>query len=340
MKVLIVRVGAMGDVLHALPAVAALRAERPDWEIDWAVDPRWEGLLVGDDGRGPIVNRVHLVPTKEWSRAPLSVATVQSVLRLRKTLRAAQYDLVVDMQGTLRSGVIGWMAGGSKFVGYSDPRESAAAQLYGQKLQRRGVHVVEQGAALLGEACGVALPARAVALPRVSWAENWAELEAVVARPLCVLGAGGGWGAKQWPAARYGELAVRLRRMGFDVAVNAPRKDDAVAGRVVEASDGAARMIVCNVTGLTALLRRTDLFVGGDTGPTHLAAALAVPVVALFGPTDPARNGPWGPGVCKVLRDPASVTSYKRRDEVDAGLARIAVEDVLEAIENTGNAGI
>jgi len=109
-----------------------------------------------------------------------------------------------------------------------------------------------------------------------------------------------------------------------------------VAVSVVEASDGAVRMIVCNVTGLTALLRRTDMFVGGDTGPTHLAAALAVPVVALFGPTDPARNGPWGPGVCKVLRDSAAVTSYKRRAEVDAGLARIAVEDVLEAIEDLG----
>ena len=332
MKVLIVRVGAMGDVLHALPAVAALRAERPDWVIDWAVDTRWAALLADGNKRGPIVNAVHLAPTKDWSRKPFSWATLTSVLGLRRKLRKAKYDLVVDMQGTLRSAVIGRMAGAKRFVGYADPREAVAAKFYRTKLVRHGTHVVEQGAALLGEACGLALKARAVVLPRIEWAENWAEQEAVLARPLCVLGAGGGWGAKHWPAARYGELAVRLKRMGFDVVVNAPRKDDVVALAVAEASEGAARMVVCNVAGLVALLRRTDLFVGGDSGPTHLAAALAVPTVALFGPTDPARNGPWGPGVCKVLRDPASVTSYKRVDEVEARLAKLPVEDVVDAI--------
>jgi len=331
MKILIVRVGAMGDVLHALPAVAALREARLDWVIDWAVDPRWEALLA-DRGHGPVVNRVHLVRTRKWAKAPISWATLKSVLALRRKLRAAKYDLVVDMQGTLRSAVIGWMAGAKKFVGYGDPRESAAALFYKTKAVRQGQHVVEQGAALLGEACGVALKPRPAALPRVEWAENWAEQEAVVKRPLCVLGAGAGWGAKQWPVARFGSLAQRIRAMGFDVVVNAPRKDDAVANAVVDASDGAARIVVCNVAGLVALLRRTDLFVGGDSGPTHLAATLAVPLVALFGPTDPARNGPWGPGICRVLRDPGSVTSYKRTAEPEAKLAKLPVEDVMEAI--------
>ena len=331
MRVLIVRVGAMGDVLHALPAVAALRAERPDWVIDWAVDTRWAALLA-DGKTGPVVSAVHLAPTKEWSRKPFSWATLKSVLDLRRKLRKAKYDLVVDMQGTLRSAVIGRMAGAKQFVGYADPREAVAAKFYKTRAARRGVHVVEQGAALLGGACGLALNPREVALPRIEWAENWAEQEAVLLRPLCVLGTGGGWGAKQWPVARYGELAIRLKRMGFDVVVNAPRKDDVVALAVVETSEEAARMVVCNVAGLVALLRRTDLFVGGDSGPTHLAAALAVPTVALFGPTDPARNGPWGPGICRVLRDPESVTSYKRVAEPDARLAKLPVEDVVDAI--------
>jgi heptosyltransferase-1 len=124
--------------------------------------------------------------------------------------------------------------------------------------------------------------------------------------------------------------------LGLDVAVNAPRQDDAVANAVVAASEGAARLIVCNVAGLVALLRRTDVFIGGDTGPLHLAAALAVPVVALFGPTDPARNGPWGPGPMRVLRDAASVTSYKRTAETEAGLARISVDDVVAAVRALG----
>jgi len=319
MRVLIVRVGAMGDVLHALPAVAALRRARPDWVIDWVVDPRWAPLLVDGDGRGPVVRRVHLAETKLWSSAPLSVPTLRSIGRLRRELREPRYDFVVDMQGTLRSAVLGSFAKAERFAGYADPREPLAAKLYRTKLVRRGAHVVAQSAALLGEACGVELTPAAIELPRE------------VSRPLCVLGPGGGWGAKQWPAEKFGALARELRAAGFDVAVNAARKDDALAAEVVAASEGAARMLVCNVTGLIALLRRTDLFVGGDSGPTHLAAALAVPLVGLYGPTDPARNGPWGPGVCRVLRHDSSATSYKRVDTVDPGLARIEVGDVLEA---------
>jgi heptosyltransferase I len=101
---------------------------------------------------------------------------------------------------------------------------------------------------------------------------------------------------------------------------------------VVEASGGAARVVVCNVTGLIALMRRTAVLVGGDSGPMHLAAALGIPLVALFGPTDPERNGPRGPGEKVVLRDPASVTSYKRSGTEDIGLARISVETVVDAV--------
>jgi heptosyltransferase-1 len=333
MKVLIVRVGAMGDVLHALPAVTALRRARPDWEIDWVVDPRWAPLLVNGEGVGSIVRRVHLADTRLWKKEPLSLTTMRSVRDLRRELRAEAYDLVVDMQGTLRSAVIGRMAGANEFAGYADPRESAAARLYKTPLQRRGTHVVDQGAALLGEATGVELAPAFVELPREESAEKWAAEEAEVVRPVCVLGPGGGWGAKQWPAEKFGELAQALRAKGFDVVVNAARADDAVALQVVDASRGASAVMACDVAMLVAMLRRTDLFVGGDTGPMHLAAMLGVPVVALFGPTDPARNGPWGPGVCRVLRNASSVTNYKRVDAVDAGLEKIGVGEVLEAVQ-------
>ena len=129
-----------------------------------------------------------------------------------------------------------------------------------------------------------------------------------------------------------------LRGRGFDVVVNAVRKDDAIPLKVVEASDGAARMVVCNVSGLVALLRRTDLVVGGDTGPMHLAAMMGVPVVGLYGPTSPERNGPWGPGVCRVLRHESSVTSHKKVQEIDRGLGRVEVAEVVEAVEELGQA--
>jgi len=332
-NILIVRVGAMGDVLHALPAVAALKRERPAWRVDWAVDSRWVPLLIGDGERGPVVDMVHEVPTKGWKSSPVSLSTLRSVLGLRKELRSEHYDLVVDLQGTLRSSVIGSFARGEDFVGYGDPREPLARRLYKRRLVRKGEHVVEQGAALLGEACGVALTPGAVALPQVAWAERWASEEAVLSRPMCVLAAGGGWGAKQWPAERYGELAVALKAMGFDVVVNSGHADDAAAARVVAASGGACRLVLCNVAGLVALLRRADLVVGGDTGPVHLAAALAVPLVALFGPTRPERNGPFGVGASRVLRDASSVTSYRRSEVMEAGLGRVSVERVVGAVK-------
>jgi heptosyltransferase-1 len=329
MKVLIVRVGALGDVLHALPAVAALRAARPEWTIDWVVDPRWAPLLVNDEGRGEIVDHVHLAETKLWTQSPLSWKTMRSVATLRKTLRAEQYDVVVDMQGTMRSAVIGRFARAREFAGYEDPREGAAARFYRRTRRRIGTHVVEQNAALLGATCGIGVEPAGVPLPHAAWADEWAA-ELVGDRRVCVLAASAGWGAKQWPAERYGALAKELRGMGFVPLVNAPKKDDALAASVVAASGGAAEMVVCNVAGLIALMRRTSLLVGGDSGPTHLAAALGVPLVALFGPTDPARNGPWGSGPMRVLRGAGSMTSHKRVAEIDAGLARIGVDEVVE----------
>lgn len=333
MKVLIVRVGALGDVLHALPAAAALRGARPDWTIDWVVDSRWDALLVDDAGRGEIVNRVHLAETKLWTKSPLSWKTLRSVATLRKNLRAEKYDVVVDMQGTTRSAVIGRFARAREFAGYEDPREATAARLYRSTRRRIGTHVVDQGAALLSAACGVSLEPAAIRLPHTVWADEWAA-ELIGERKVCVLAASAGWGAKQWPAEHFGALAKELRAMGFTPLVNAPRKDDVVAASVVAASDGAAEMVVCNVAGLVALMRRTSLLVGGDSGPTHLAAALGVPLVALYGPTDPARNGPWGPGRMRVMRGVGSVTSHKRVAEIDAGLARIGVDEVLGEIRN------
>ena len=342
-RVLIVRVGAMGDVLHALPAVAALRELRPAWEIDWVVDPRWAPLLVDEQGAGPVVSRVHLAETRLWSSAPFSGETRRSVLSLRRALREGGYSAVVDLQGTLRSAVIGRFAGSGRLVGFADPRESAARVFYSLRCARRGMHVVEQnaalaGEALLGETLGQPLRPAAARLPVSAAAEAWAESTMATVAPggrFALLAPSAGWGAKQWPAVRFGALAQALADRGFEVLVNTATgtagERDAIARAVVEASGGAARLLPASVAQLVAVTRRAAVVVGGDSGPVHLAAAFRVPLVALFGPTDPARNGPWGTGPMRVLRDPGSRTSYKRLAETEPGLANLAVDEVLEA---------
>ena len=239
--------------------------------------------------------------------------------------------MCVDMQGTIRSAVIGLMAGAREFVGYADPRERAAGWMYGRRVRRAGPHVVEQGCALLGKAVGVELSPGGVELPVEEEAEMWADHVLKGVGRFCFLAPTAGWGAKVWPAERFGEVARRLAEAGCGVVVNATGAEDAVAEAVVRASGGSARAVSSTVAQMAALVRRASVVVAGDTGPLHLGAALGRPVVGLFGPTDPARNGPWGTRA-RVLRSAGSVTTYSRRGGTDAGLMEIGVEEVGSAV--------
>ena len=142
---------------------------------------------------------------------------------------------------------------------------------------------------------------------------------------------GGGWGAKVWPAERLGRVAAELgRTMGIRTVVNDSGSGSPESSDVVAASEGFARPVACRVGQLLALTRRAAVVIAGDTGPLHLAAALERPVVGIYGPTDPARNGPYGTR-SRVLRDAESVTSHKRAREVESGMLKISVEEVVAA---------
>jgi len=343
LRVLIMRTGAMGDVLHAMPAVAALRERHPDWFIGWAIEPRWLPLLRADSDfsrpfeRGPampMVDRTYLASTRTWKQRPLSWKTVQDISSLRGALRGEQFDVCVDMQGSIRSAVIGRMAGAQSFVGAAEPREGPARWLYGNQVRMSATHVIEQGRELLGAAVDEALrPARAP-LPVDEFAER--SCDNLLARALprggrfVVIVPTAGWGAKQWPAERYGAVAAELARAGYRVLVNAASTDDAVAQAVVRASGGAATALPCSIAQLIALLRRASLVIAGDTGPLHLAAALETSVVGLYGPTDPARSGPYGT-VSRVLRHASSKNDHSRHQETETGLMQITTEEVVEA---------
>ena len=147
---------------------------------------------------------------------------------------------------------------------------------------------------------------------------------------FALLNPGAGWGAKQWPADRYGEVAKKLAADGLSCLINFGPQEEELARIVQQESGRSAQPVECSITDLIALTRRASLFVGGDTGPMHLAAALGVPVVAIFGPTDPARNGPFATRNV-VLRNPASTTSYSHHSNADDGLLQISSQEVLAA---------
>jgi len=333
LRVLIVRVGAMGDVLHAMPAVTALRERHPEWFIGWAVEPRWLPLLQASSAM-PLIDRAYLAATRAWKRRPLSRETLREISSLRRELRGERFDLCVDMQGSIRSAVIGRMAGATRFAGPAAPREAPARWFYGQRVQVGASHVIEQGCELLGAAVGEVLRPAAVSLPVDEFAE--ASCRALLARVLpgqerfVLLAPTAGWGAKQWPAERYGAVAAALGRAGYRVLVNASSMEDASAAAVVRASGGAAAALPCSMAEMIALVRRASLVIAGDTGPLHLAAALGRPVVGLYGPTDPARNGPYGTR-SRVLRHAVSVTDHSRRASTEEGLMHITVDGVVAA---------
>jgi heptosyltransferase I len=332
MRVLIMRLGAMGDILHALPAVAALRQVHPGWYLGWAVEPRWSPLLRADDGQMPLVNRIHLVKAKDWARSPFRGETLREIGGLRRSLRAERYDLCIDLQGAVRSAVAGRLAGAPRMIGEDQPREWAARWLFGERVPTHGVHVIEQAVEVCAAAVGEPLSPVLPPLPVNREAEQWADrvLRNVGQQPVVLLSPGAGWGAKRWPTERYGAVARDLHRRGCVVLVNAGPEERAIAAEVVLASGGVAQAPEFTLERLIALTRRVCLVIAGDTGPLHLACALGKPVVGIYGPTDPARNGPFGVPF-RVLRHPESKRDHTRHAEPEAGLLTITPQQVVEA---------
>lgn len=337
---LILRLGAMGDILHALPAVTALRAAHPDWFLGWAVEPQWRGLLAADNAlaRGPVmpvVDQLHIVAAKEWGRHPISAATIEDIRRVRQELRAARYDVCVDLQGALRSAVLGKWAHPHRLIGEEKPREWAARYLFDEPIPTKGVHVIEQAVEVANAVAREELPVMLPWLPVSETAEAFcdAHLAALNHKPFAILNPGAGWGAKRWPVERYGEVACALVKRGYGVVINAGPGEEMLAKEVNEASGNIAIALTPALDELIALTRRSSLVIAGDTGPLHLASALGKPVVGIFGPTDPARNGPFG-GSFRVLRHPESKRDHSRRAEPEAGLLTISPEDVLNAADD------
>jgi heptosyltransferase-1 len=340
-RLLVVRLGAMGDILHALPAVTALRRAHPSWVIGWVVEPNWRHLLTTANGTPaqpltpsqPLVDEIHLVPMKAWGRKPLSGRTASEIKQVRASLKAGGYDAVLEFQGAVRSALLGWMSGARRRVGERTPREWAAKWLFTERVETNGKHVIEQDVELAAAVAGDPLEPVQPLLPLDPHAEAWCdELFAPFAgQPAALLIPGAGWGSKRWPADRYASVAASLASRGFRVLVNTAPGEEQLSESIEAHSGRAAMPVRCSLPQLIAINRRVALAIGGDTGPIHLACALGRPVVGIYGPTDPARNGPYGTRF-KVLRSPLSQRNHARLDEPEAGLLTIRPEAVLEAV--------
>jgi lipopolysaccharide heptosyltransferase I len=298
----------MGDIIHALPAAASLKHGFPGWRVTWVVEPRWAPLLEAN----PFVDRVVLADR-----------TGAGLAHFWRELRAERFDFAVDFQGLVKSALVACAARTDRIYGFDRPvvRETLAALFYSDRVRAPAIHRVDRNLELAA-AAGASTALRAFPLP-LGRAEG--ELPAgafVLASPLS------GWRAKQWPLDYYARLAERLRReVGIPLVLNGPPAER-------EALAGVAGAVphVSSIEGLIDATRRAAAVVGVDSGPLHVAAALGKSGVAIFGPTDPAQTGPYG-GSFTVLRDLHAVTSYKRRNEIDASMRAVTPDAVFEALQ-------
>ncbi len=317
-KVLIVRLSAIGDVLHALPAVAALRRAVPEARIDWVVEDRAASLLEGH----PALDRV-LVLRRDWRRsirrAGQRVGTVREVAGFVGSLREARYDAALDFQGNLKSGVVARLSGARARLGFTRPHVREGNQVWTTRrvpLSSPRLHRVERNLALVSSFVGRPVAYAPSDLPRPPAAV--AAVDAALAAAglpregYAVLHPGtSGFGAfKRWPAGSFARLADRLADAGIPVALTCgPGEEPLVDAVRAAASRPAAALPTLDLLALAELLRRARVFVSCDTGPLHVAAAVGTPLLGLFGPKDQNVYGPYGtvrgngtaPGLLPVL---------------------------------------
>lgn len=303
-----VRLGAMGDVIQTLPAAADLRARFPDASIAWAVDSRWAPLLRDN----PHLDRTIPIPLRQWRQERGSLSTWGAAGRLLGELRTSEFDLAIDFQGLLKSAAVAALSRARCILGFERVllREAVAELLYNRRLASDERHVVARYRALAWFGSG-SLPSGEAQFPMPEGtASQELPVRFVLASPEA------GWGLKQWPGEHYSALAGRIwEQHGVPLVVDCAPGREAIAERIRRAAPpGAVIVHPSTIPQLITATRLAALVVGVDSGPLHLAAALGKHGVAIFGPTDPERNGPCGDGI-QVVRVPGAETTYKRHEK-------------------------
>ena len=340
MRILIVKLGSIGDLVHTLPALAAVRQGFPDSEISWVVERNLSEILRDN----PLLDRLIEVDTKALRRGLMSGETLRAPRQQLRRLRASAFDVALDFQGLLKSASIARLSGARRVFGYSRAglREPASSIFLSKRISvPKQVHVIRKGLLLVEGALGisVSLEAERFSFPiTVGDADETAAREAAHSADgkFAILNPGGGWPTKLWNADRFGKLADALwSSYGLTSLVTYGPGEESLADAVRQAATtGKARPVDLSLKSFYALAKKAQVYVGGDTGPTHLAVAAGAPIVGLFGPTEWWRNGsPRADDVCVERTDIDCRVDCHRRSCSKWICMDIEVERVFRAVE-------
>jgi heptosyltransferase-1 len=325
LRILIVRTSALGDVVHALPVLTALRRHLPEAKIGWVVEEGMAPVLAGH----PDLDELLVVKLRQWRR--FSSRGMRELGGFLSALDRFSPDVVLDLMGNHKAGVISALTLADRRIGFARPfrREPSSAVWISQPVIPRGTHAVDRMLSLLD---GLGLPPE----PADFGPEKLFRAEPKAARDpreaFVLLHPGAGWANKRYPPAWWGQAARRLHvQTGIPTWIATARGEEELAAEVERESGGAAHRVPApDLPALAALIRRARLMMGGDSGPTHLAQALGTPVLMLMGPTDPERHGPYGAPEHALSKRMACSFCYKRLPETKACLLEIPPRRVAE----------
>ena len=341
MRVLIVKMSALGDIIHALPVLSFLHQVSPGIEVDWVVEEPFRDILEGN----PFIDRLHQVRTRRWRKSPLAVATRREIGEIRTTLRARNYDLVFDIQGNLKSGLVDRMTGGTMVIGFSADLLQEKANLLFTTRQipsRRGDHhVTDQCLRVVSVPFGRDFKGMVLTTDIHTLPEDDTSAEALLATIadglVFLLHCGTTWETKLWYDEGWVSLGKSLLALYPDSTLllswGNEKERDVVTALATAIGRGARVLDRYPLKGFTALLKRVDLVIGGDTGPVHIAAAVGTPTVSLYRASDGTRSGPRG-GQDIIVQAPLPCTAcFRTHCDKDAECRRsITSGMVLEAV--------
>jgi len=330
-KILIIKPSSLGDVVHSLPFLNAIRTCFPKAEIHWVIAKGLEGLLEGH----PMVNKLWIINKDKWKKIKNVKGTINELKGLFKELKKEKFDLVLDLQGLLRSGILTSATSAPVRIGFAEAREGSKF-FYTHKVKGgRDIHAVDRYlkiAEFLG--CDITDIRFPFPLDNQSSSSIF-HPSSLIPHPsegYAVIVPGARWKTKVWPSRKFGKLSTKLPIMTVIVG---SKTDIDIANEIVALSKGNAISLAgkTDLKELIEVIRNARFMVSNDSGPMHIAAALGIPVFAIFGPTDPLRTGPYGEGHTVIREDIPCAPCFKRTCNDVRCMNSLSVEKVYEIIK-------
>lgn len=324
-KILIIKPSSLGDIVHSLPFLNAIRERFPKAEIHWVIAKGFEDLLTGH----PMVKKIWVINKDMWKKLTQITSSFNEIRNLLRELRKEKYDIVIDLQGLLRSGVITGATGSPVRIGFEEAREGSRF-FYTCKVEGgKGIHAVDRYlkiAEFLG--CNIT----EVCFPLPLYANSSLVVHnSLPSEDYAVMVPGARWKTKKWPPEKFGELASLLP---IRTVIIGGKGDKGIVKEILAFSSGKTVSLVgeTDLKGLIEVVRRSLFMISNDSGPMHIAAGLGIPVFAIFGPTDPMRTGPYGRSHAIIREDLLCSPCFKKKCDDMKCMESLSVEKVYEII--------